>query len=103
MLISYAPFTTTSAWTEVGPVYVHADACAGYEGSELPSELRTGPRVLRGYDRDRRLLYDQVRVVTDGEDVGRSVAQLLSEDIVDVVHVRALATQCFTYAVARAS
>lgn len=63
----------------------------------------TGPRVLRGYDRDRRLLYDQVRVVTDGEDVGRSVAQLLSEDIVDVVHVRALATQCFTYAVARAS
>ncbi len=30
VLISYAPFTTTSAWTEVGPVYVHADACDGY-------------------------------------------------------------------------
>src|SRR3954471_13204918 len=44
-LISYAPFRTVSPWAEVGPVYVHADACAGFAGDELPPQLRTGPRI----------------------------------------------------------
>jgi hypothetical protein len=101
VLISYAPFTTPSPWTEVGPVYVHADSCAGYRDADLPAELRTGPRVLRGYDRDRRLLYDHVVVVADGDDLEPAVSDLLNDDEVDVVHVRALATQCFTYAVTR--
>ncbi|MGA9345594.1 MAG: DUF1203 domain-containing protein, partial [Nocardioidaceae bacterium] len=103
VLISYAPFTTASAWMEVGPVYVHADACDGYTEPDLPVELRTDPRVVRGYDRDRRLRYDHVRVVDPGEDLGDVISELLSEDEVDVVHVRALATQCFTYAVTRAA
>ncbi len=103
VLISYAPFTTSSAWTEVGPVYVHADACDGYKEPDLPAELRTGPRVLRGYDRNHRLLYDHVRVVDAGQDLEDAISDLLGADDVDVVHVRALATQCFTYAVMRAA
>jgi hypothetical protein len=102
VLISYAPFTTTSAWTEVGPVYVHAEACDGYpDGSDLPAQLRTGPRVLRGYDRVRALLYDQVRVVEEGEDLAPVLDKLFVDDEVQTVHVRALSTQCFTYAVTR--
>lgn len=102
VLISYAPFTTTSAWTEVGPVYVHADACGGYpDGSDLPPQLRTGPRVLRGYDPGRTLLYDHVRVVDDGADLSTELDKLFVDDVVHTVHVRALSTQCFTYAVTR--
>ncbi len=102
VLIAYAPFTTSSPWTEVGPVYVHADACEGYDAPDLPSDLRTGPRVLRGYDGDGTLLYDHVHVVDAGQDLNDPLARLLEHDVVSVVHVRALATQCFTYAVSRA-
>ena len=56
VLISYAPSRPRRRWTEVGPVYVHAEACDGYpDGSDLPPQLRTGPRVLRGYDRGHGL------------------------------------------------
>ena len=102
VLISYAPFTTTSPWTEVGPVYVHAEECAGHrDETELPSRLRTGPRVLRGYDRDRALLYDHVRVVDEGVDLEAELDALFADDVVHTVHIRAFETQCFTYAVTR--
>src|SRR5262249_55848008 len=102
VLISYAPLTTASAWTEVGPIYVHAQQCAGYTTpDDLPTQLRTGPRVLRGYDEDGTLLYDHVTVVDEGVDLAAPIRELLASDAVDTVHVRALATQCFTYAVTR--
>lgn len=102
VLISYAPFTTPSPWAEVGPVYVHAETCSGYlDTASLPSNLSIGPRVLRGYNREGVLLYDHVRLVEANESLQPALTELLSHDVVDVVHVRALATQCFTFAVQR--
>lgn len=102
-LISYAPFQHTSPWTEVGPAFVHAEACDGYTAmSELPSQLRFGTRVLRTYHADGSLDYDHIVVLTgDHDDVAPVLAELLSIDEVDVVHVRSLAPQCFLYAVTR--
>ena len=36
-LISFAPFAQASPWTEVGPVYVHADRCAGHDACYRPA------------------------------------------------------------------
>lgn len=101
-LISYAPFTSVSPWTEVGPVYVHASACAGFAGDDLPEQLRTGPRILRTYRADGSLHYEHVTAVPDGEDLEPALRKLFAEPDVETVHVRALLTQCFTYAVERA-
>jgi hypothetical protein len=102
-LISYAPFQRVSPWTEVGPVYVHADACTGYPAAdELPALLRFGPRVLRTYHADGSLDYDHIRVLTgEHDDCAPVLAELLTIDAVDQVHVRTLAPQCFLYAVTR--
>jgi hypothetical protein len=100
-LISYAPFTRTSPWREVGPVYVHAQACAGFGGDALPEQLRTGPRVLRTYRSDGTLDYDHIAVVDDGEDIEPALRKMLDVPEVPTVHVRAFATQCFLYAVER--
>jgi Protein of unknown function (DUF1203) len=98
-LISYAPFQHRSPWTEVGPVYVHADACGGYAGDGLPTQLRTGPRILRTYRGDGTLDYAHVTLVPEGEDLEPALHKVLAEPEVATVHVRALLTQCFTYAV----
>ena len=97
-LISYAPFETPSPWREVGPVYVHADHCDGYDTrSELPTQLRTGPRLLRTYRADATMNYEHNTLVADGEDIEATVTALLAEPDVARVHVRTVLPQCFLY------
>jgi hypothetical protein len=100
VLISYAPFADPSPWAEVGPVFIHAEACGGYEpASGLPAELRTGPRVLRTYRPDRTLNYEDIAFVERDIDIEPALRDVLSRPDVDEVHVRASLSQCFTYAV----
>ncbi len=99
-LISYAPFEAVSPWREVGPAYVHAERCPGYDGRGLPAELRRGPRVLRTYRADGSMDYDHNTLVGD-EDLGAVLDRLLAEPDVATVHVRTVLPQCFLYAVTR--
>jgi hypothetical protein len=102
-LISYAPFEHASPWREVGPVYIHAEACGGYRtGAELPSQLRSGPRLLRTYQADDTMNYAHNTLVEDGEDIEARLNQLLSLSDVATVHVRTVLPQCFLYAVTTA-
>ncbi len=99
-LISFAPFIEASPWREVGPVYVHAERCAGYADRRLPDELRRGPRVLRTYRADGSMDYEHNTLVGD-EDLEPVLDRLLSEPEVATVHVRTVLPQCFLYAVTR--
>jgi hypothetical protein len=103
-LISYSPFSVRSPWTEVGPVFIHAEACEGYPSAgELPAELRSGPRILRTYYADESLDYDDITFVRADEDLEPALHDLLSRPQVTAVHVRAAASQCFIYEVRTAS
>jgi hypothetical protein len=79
-------------------VFVHGRACAGHDGG-LPDQLRTGPQVLRTYDHDNALHYAHITIVPDGADLEPYFERLLAVPEVATVHVRALAPQCFAYAV----
>ena len=103
-LVSYSPFTMRSPWTEVGPVFVHGEACdRDQPPTELPADMRTGPRVLRTYFDDESLDYDDITFVPEGEDVEPALRDLLARPQVAAVHVRASLSQCFLYEVRRAS
>jgi Protein of unknown function (DUF1203) len=99
-LISYAPFERVSPWREVGPVYVHAERCAGFGGGDLPEQLRGGPRVLRTYRADGSMDYAHNTLVGE-EDLAPALDRLLEEPEVATVHVRTVLPQCFLYAVTR--
>jgi hypothetical protein len=99
-LISYAQFDHPSVWTEVGPVYIHAERCDGYQATaQLPDQLATGPRVLRTYRADDTMNYEHNTVVTDESPLEPIIERLLDEPDVATVHVRSLAPQCFLYTV----
>jgi hypothetical protein len=101
-LISFAPFDHASPWTEVGPVYVHAERCDGPDSSTgLPAQLRTGPRVLRTYRADDTMNYEHNTLVGEGQDLEPFLDELLSLPDVATVHVRTVLPQCFLYAVTR--
>jgi hypothetical protein len=97
-LISFAPFEQVSPWREVGPVYVHAEACEGYAEDALPTELSRGPRVLRTYRPDGSMNYEHNTLVGD-EDLEPHLEKLLALPDVGAVHVRTVLPQCFLYAV----
>lgn len=98
-LISYAPFEHASVWKEVGPVYVHAEPCEGYDATAgLPAELRRGPRLLRTYRADDTMDYEHNTLVGD-EDLETTLGQLVALPDVATVHVRTVLPQCFLYAV----
>jgi Protein of unknown function (DUF1203) len=97
-LISFAPFDHPSVWTEVGPVYVHADRCEGHTAG-LPDELRTGPRLLRTYRDNDTMNYDHNTLVGEDEDLKPALDRLLALPDVATVHVRTVLPQCFLFAV----
>ena len=103
VLISYRPLPGPSPWAEVGPVYVHAEPCAGYSTpAQLPPALATGPRLLRTYATDGTLDYEHIRIVDAGEPVDAAIRELFDTTDVAFVHARSVHAQCFTYAVHRA-
>ncbi len=101
-LIAYSPFGTASAWSETGPVYIHPNSCSGYRPStELPDRMRTGPKILRTYRADGTLDYEHIVLVAAGADIEQPLRELLAIDEVATVHVRAVQSQCYGYAVTR--
>ncbi|WP_371498825.1 DUF1203 domain-containing protein [Kitasatospora sp. NBC_00374] len=107
LLLSYAPLRRWAAETgadpgpydEQGPVFVHAGECRGPAGG-WPAGLHGGERVVRGYDRRGRILGGRP---SGPQDLERTVAQVLADPEVAVVHVRALAFGCFLHEVRRAA
>jgi hypothetical protein len=99
-LISWAPFTEVSPWREVGPVYVHAERCAGPEGDGVPVGLSRGPLLLRTYHGDGSMDYAHNTLI-GAEAVEPMLEDLLAHADVATVHVRTVLPQCFLYAVTR--
>ncbi|WP_371479790.1 DUF1203 domain-containing protein [Kitasatospora sp. NBC_00315] len=105
-LLSYAPLRRWAAETgadpgpydELGPVFVHAGACAG-AGPGWPEGFHGSERVLRAYDREGHILRGVAVTPDTAEEVAR---ELLADPQVAVVHVRALAFGCFLHEIRRA-
>lgn len=100
LLFTYDPFGKSESLPLPGPVFVHADACDGYEGSGgFPSELRFIPATLNAYGRGRKLR--EVRYVEPGSDAERVIDELLARPDVDYIHVRNTEAGCFMFEVRR--
>ena len=107
LLASYAPLRRWAAaagvdpgpYDEVGPVFVHAEACDGPEHEDWPDDLRGSPRVLRAYGRDGRIVGG--RALDESDEPAAAVAELLDDPAVAFVHARAVVFGCFTFAIER--
>ncbi|WP_030454768.1 DUF1203 domain-containing protein [Herbidospora cretacea] len=100
-LVGYAPVRRWAAdpgpYDELGPVFVHAEPCAGPDGDGWPEAHRGVARVLRAYDGRGHIVGG--RMVPAEGDPERVAGELLAEDGVVVVHVRAVVFGCFQFSV----
>ena len=99
VLFGYRPPTADGPYREVGPVFAHAERCAGYAGHGYPRDWLARPQVLRAYDR-RGWIHPATRV-HDGSGPEAALAQVLHEPGVVEVHSRNVAHGCFMFAVTK--
>ncbi|MGW0461765.1 DUF1203 domain-containing protein [Streptomyces tendae] len=104
-LVSYAPLRRWAAQTgadpgaydEQGPVFIHAEECAGPEDEGLA--FTNAHRTLRRYSSDGRILGG--RLVEGADAFAPALREALDDPAVAFVHVRAVEYGCFLYEVTR--
>lgn len=107
LLVSYAPLRRWARATgadpgpydEIGPVFIHAEPCAGPDGDSYPRDLRETDRVFRGYDRSGAIVRGELAPAGSNHEV--VLRNLLADPAIAFVHARALGHGCFTFAVSR--
>ncbi|GAA4074432.1 DUF1203 domain-containing protein [Streptomyces shaanxiensis] len=104
-LVSYAPLrrwaagngVDPEAYDEQGPVFVHAEECAGPDGEGLP--FTNAHRTVRRYSADGRILGG--RLVPEHGEFEAAFREAFDDAAVALVHVRAVEYGCFLYEVRR--
>jgi hypothetical protein len=112
LLVSYAPLRRWAAGTgaepgaydECGPVFVHAEECAGpAPGPGYPVAMHGPLRVLRAYDVRGHILGGTLLELPQERagEVDRALREVFADPAVAVVHVRAVLFGCFMAEVRR--
>jgi hypothetical protein len=97
VLIAYRPAAVGGPYAEVGPVFVHADACAGYADEDrYPEGFRSRQQLLRAYDARG---WQVENVVVDGPAAERAITDLLGRPDVAYLHSRNVLAGCYMFAV----
>lgn len=111
-LVSYAPLrrwaaasgAEPGAYDEAGPVFIHAEACAGPDADRGYPFARPGAlRTLRRYDARGHIAGGRLFEIPGQADAGfdRALAEAFGEPEVALVHVRAVEYGCFQFEVRR--
>jgi Protein of unknown function (DUF1203) len=99
-LISYQPSSLGGPYAEIGPVFIHVDACGGpARATEFPEDYRDRNAVLRAYDAQGQMLDGLLVKPGEGE---AGVKHLLEDPQVALVHHRNVVAGCWNFSVRRA-
>ena len=97
ILFTYQPFSDPGSLPAPGPVFIHSEQCARYDGVEFPPQLRALPLVFEAYRCGGQLLARE-RVTGPVES---ALEQLFASSGADYVHIRNGDAGCFMAAVQR--
>ena len=105
LVLAYRPFPTPQPYAELGPIFLHAEACPAYVPSAgLPEREQRGSsgRILRGYGADDRIVYG-TGIVVSNEGIEAAAEAILERSDVAYVHMRSATNNCFTLRIDRAT
>ena len=96
LIAAWRPFTRLHAYTETGPVFLHADDCtpSRTEPGGLPDFLASPDYILRGYDADERIVYGTGGVIAR-DAIPARITELLDAPEVTAVHIRSSRNNCY--------
>ena len=100
IVFAYRPFSGTGPYAEVGPIFIHADACEAYdEPDQFPPDFNQRTLTMRGYNASGTIETAELSAPGQAE---ASLGRLFSDERVRFVHVRNPAWGCYDFLVDRA-
>lgn len=96
LVAAWRPFSRLHAYTETGPVFLHAEICSPSDPGDgaLPDFLASPDYILRGYDADERIVYGTGGVIAR-DAIPARISELLSQPGVAAVHIRSSRNNCY--------
>jgi hypothetical protein len=98
-LVAVTPEGPQGAYRETGPVFLHADGCAGPSDTGYPEQFRRRTQVFRAYDRSGVIVGGTV--VQPGTGQEEAAASLLADPDVAFVQTRNLIFGCYMLTIRR--
>ena len=100
ILLSYRPFSGDHGpYSEIGPIFIHADACARYgETDQLPADFGGRELVVRAYSRENAI--QDAAIAPPGQGMAQA-ATFLEHSEVAYVHIRHTTYTCFDFQIER--
>jgi hypothetical protein len=100
VLMAYQPTRRGGAYAEVGPVFVHANACEGFQQPVgWPEGFRGRRQLLRAYGHRGQQVHNRI---VEPDEVDLAVIDLLQRPDVDVLHSRNVLAGCYMFSITRA-
>lgn len=101
LILSACPFPERNAFAETGPIYLCAENCARYEGTEEPPILTAYPDYLiKGYCSKNRIVYGTGQI-TEAENITGYCSDVFSNPDVAYIHIRSARNNCYQCKVTR--
>jgi Protein of unknown function (DUF1203) len=99
VLFPYASIPPGHPYSEIGPIFVHAEPCERYSATgEYPADFRNG-RVFRAYNAD----YDMIDAeVVNGDNPEAVIEKMFQNPKTEFVDARSVTRGCFTFRIQRA-
>ena len=99
VLFPYASIPAGHPYSEIGPIFVHAEKCERYSAThEYPEDLRRG-RAFRAYNTSYDMIDAEVANVNEPEAI---VEKLLQNPETAFVDARSVTRGCYTFRIQRA-
>jgi hypothetical protein len=100
-LVAATPDGPQGAYRETGPVFLHADGCAGPADAGYPEDFRRRTQVFRAYNRTGVIVGGEV--VPPGAGQEEAAARLLADPDVAFVQTRNVVFGCYMLTIRRNS
>lgn len=102
LVLAYRPFPKPQPYAETGPIFLHAEECErATEDEALPEILESPDYIVRGYDRDDRIVYGSGGVIPTGA-IAERAEMLLERSDIAYAHVRSARNNCYQCRIERA-
>ena len=97
LTLAHRPFQSLQAYAELGPIFLCAKDCERHpEANGVPALYRDREMLIRGYDRNERIVYGTGRVI-DMTLIEAEAGQLFENDKLRFIHVRSPGNNCFHF------
>lgn len=95
LILAHRPFPEPQPYAELGPIFLHAEACPQHRGSsKIPPMLCSPQYLIRGYGADNRIVYGSGRIVPTDQ-IPQTATEMFRDTRIAYIHVRSASNNCY--------